>query len=328
MFLSAIIAIRKYLFPWQKERSRMLGFLLLLTGLLLVIFFSQIVGLITGFVRENLSRDHELSAVTISDIKHYYSYFLILFMGFAFIVYQNLHVRIRDYAISVIDFDRLGSIVLSDPAAVNRKLPVFLLLSGTVTGILLIIFYAFYGQPRKEGILEDTEAVLLLAASVIMAIAATRVSRTQFISSHRKIRIILIITALAFFVLFGEEISWGQRFIGFHSPEFFDEYNYQSEFNLHNFFNPLYDIIYKTAGITFFMVLFLVWFFKRSKPSRISSLLIPPPSFSFLIFLMACTTFGNREIFEILMDILILLYSIRMVLCLRNDSLKQSPAHV
>jgi tetratricopeptide (TPR) repeat protein len=41
--------------------------------------------------------------------------------------------------------------------------------------------------------------------------------------------------ALASFYTAGEEISWGQRLLGFGSPEFFDEYNLQEETNLHNF---------------------------------------------------------------------------------------------
>ena len=32
----------------------------------------------------------------------------------------------------------------------------------------------------------------------------------------------------------GEEISWGQRIVGFKTPEIIDEYNVQSEFNIHN----------------------------------------------------------------------------------------------
>src|SRR5688572_18030880 len=46
-----------------------------------------------------------------------------------------------------------------------------------------------------------------------------------------------IFTALiALFCLFvaGEEFSWGQRLLGFGSPEYFLENNFQQELNLHN----------------------------------------------------------------------------------------------
>ena len=44
-----------------------------------------------------------------------------------------------------------------------------------------------------------------------------------------------LLLALAFFYGAGEEISWGQRLLGFGSPEFFEAYNLQEETNLHNF---------------------------------------------------------------------------------------------
>ena len=48
--------------------------------------------------------------------------------------------------------------------------------------------------------------------------------------------------AIFFFVCAGEEISWGQRILGFHTPEVMVKYNHQQEFNIHNleldFFHP------------------------------------------------------------------------------------------
>jgi tetratricopeptide (TPR) repeat protein len=43
------------------------------------------------------------------------------------------------------------------------------------------------------------------------------------------------LTALVFFYGAGEEISWGQRLLGFSSPAVFEDYNLQEETNLHNF---------------------------------------------------------------------------------------------
>jgi len=44
-----------------------------------------------------------------------------------------------------------------------------------------------------------------------------------------------VLLALACLYTVGEEISWGQRLLGFESPHFFEEYNIQQETNLHNF---------------------------------------------------------------------------------------------
>ena len=44
----------------------------------------------------------------------------------------------------------------------------------------------------------------------------------------------LVFWGLLFLFGFAEEISWGQRLLGFESPAFFQQYNSQGEFNLHN----------------------------------------------------------------------------------------------
>ena len=36
------------------------------------------------------------------------------------------------------------------------------------------------------------------------------------------------------FIVAMEEISWGQRLLGYRPPAYFLEYNYQQEFNFHN----------------------------------------------------------------------------------------------
>ncbi len=52
-----------------------------------------------------------------------------------------------------------------------------------------------------------------------------------------------VITATGLFciVVAGEEISWGQRLLGFTPPESFLESNYQQELNLHNFSKALFE---------------------------------------------------------------------------------------
>jgi hypothetical protein len=47
-------------------------------------------------------------------------------------------------------------------------------------------------------------------------------------------RAILVFGAVACFVVMGEEVSWGQRIIGFDTPEAWAEKNYQQETTLHN----------------------------------------------------------------------------------------------
>ncbi len=82
----------------------------------------------------------------------------------------------------------------------------------------------------EDGPIEWGTAAALLAAAAVSAWtawqAATGTSRLRAV----------VWFGLALFCLFaaGEEISWGQRLLGFSSPTFFLEHNAQRETNLHN----------------------------------------------------------------------------------------------
>ena len=139
-------------------------------------------------------------------------------------------------------------------------------------------------------------------------------------------KLILTIIAVIFIILFGEEISWGQRIFNLESFGIFSDYNYQKEINYHNFFNPLFKTIYPVFGLSLFIVLIFIWFFPKNR-SYLFLLLIPPPSFIYLVFIMAGASFrGHSEIFEELLAIFCLLYSVRILICLNspNNKLKSN----
>ena len=298
---------------FNMDKSRIIGIIFLIFFILLVITYSTMIGLIINFVRVYLSSDQSLKDVTITDIEHYYAYFIILTGALGLFILLNLHKKIRDLAVSIIDFRNADHFFLTDAASSSKQLPKYLLLISSVAGMLMVVIFSFYPRPEQEGFFETFQSILLVASAVILIIAALK--------SPKKIVYILISLALLFLFMFAEEISWGQRSLGYSSPEFFNEHNYQSELNIHNFFNPIYDIIYKVFGITFFTVLVLLWFFRKEKQNSLFVLFTPPASLSFLAFLMACATFGNREIFEGLFYIFLLLYSIRMYLCMKHPAL-------
>ena len=56
---------------------------------------------------------------------------------------------------------------------------------------------------------------------------------------NRKILVILLGQALFYFLCAGEEISWGQRLLGFETPQAILEHNQQQEFNIHNLRLPV-----------------------------------------------------------------------------------------
>lgn len=54
---------------------------------------------------------------------------------------------------------------------------------------------------------------------------------------------IFLVAAVGFFVVAGEEISWGQRIFGFKTPENYAKMNTQHELTLHNY-GPIFGKVY------------------------------------------------------------------------------------
>lgn len=83
------------------------------------------------------------------------------------------------------------------------------------------------GLDREFGLVENLTVVFLLAAVVV----ALRTLRYRMGALHG---VALGILALGAFLFMGEEISWGQHFFGFSTPEKMMEINRQHETNIHN----------------------------------------------------------------------------------------------
>lgn len=126
--------------------------------------------------------------------------------------------------------------------------------------------------------------------------------------------------------MYGEEISWGQRILEIESTGVFQEYNFQSETNIHNFFNPLFKFLYPIVGIGSFVILFFLWSFYKPEKSYYYKLYVPHKSLFFLIFLMACTSFhGDSEIYEEMLAVFFFFYSLRILLSLKGFSKIHEP---
>ncbi len=126
------------------------------------------------------------------------------------------------------------------------KRPAFSELSGHVktfyvASLVIILVNIFFHNNQflhaEDGVQEYLTAGLALVASGICLVLTFRcdgwVSRAFWMG----------FTVLLFF--FGmEEISWGQRIIGWETPEGLAEINTQGESNLHNIFNDIFNIVY------------------------------------------------------------------------------------
>ena len=79
---------------------------------------------------------------------------------------------------------------------------------------------------QEDGIVETTTAVFYMAASALFAWMA--------VSTGGYRRLWCLGFAALFFFVAAEEISWGQRILGFGTPESMQAANVQHEFNFHN----------------------------------------------------------------------------------------------
>src|SRR5439155_11526423 len=82
----------------------------------------------------------------------------------------------------------------------------------------------------EDHVIEWSQFLAILAASVAFALVAWRTLR----AGRRGLGLLFILVAAGAFVVAGEEISWGQRFLGFVTPDALKDINHQGESNIHN----------------------------------------------------------------------------------------------
>ena len=92
-----------------------------------------------------------------------------------------------------------------------------------------IFFDSFW---EENGIVENLQSIFLFFAVILLFGFKKKIkNENTFINFF----IILKIFALIYYL--GEEISWGQHFLNWQTPEFFKIYNNQNETNIHNISN-------------------------------------------------------------------------------------------
>lgn len=178
-----------------------------------------------------------------------------------------------------------------------------------ITGLLLIMIlsysvFLFLDEKMvarlgdEDNFFEWSTALCFLAASVV------------FWQTYRiKKNIWFLLFAVVFFVGFGEEISWGQRVIGFRTPEKLEHINVQKEFSIHNIeilnrtdlsgstkhgFSRLLEInfIFKLFMIIYGVLIPLFAFHNRFSKNIVWKLKLPVPPVSIgILFIVNWLTF-------------------------------------
>jgi len=117
-------------------------------------------------------------------------------------------------------------------------------LAYTLALLLVFLWIFLRGNQRlyaEDGVLEQLTAALFLASSVAVG---ARLLRPRGLSRWH-----LLLLAAVFFALGMEEISWGQRLMGWETPELWKRLNYQDETDLHNLIKPAIRFLYVLGNL-------------------------------------------------------------------------------
>lgn len=200
--------------------------------------------------------------------------------------------------------------------------PMSVLLWSSLCGLVLVLLYLMHSQLglrmhllfKKEGLLENLTFILYLLSAVACAIAALRTHRNPVVDHHRLVALFYLACAVAFILVAGEEVSWGQRVLGIKTPEALVALNYQQETNVHNLLTKsMLDAMTKGVALVFLVGLIVMWVLVGVLRMPALHFLIPHPSLAGLALI---TFFSGMvlhlEIFEVLLSIFITYYSYRV----------------
>lgn len=101
-------------------------------------------------------------------------------------------------------------------------------------GIMFLDQRIFDPMISEDSWVESVGAAAFLAASVLFLLYFLTLVRHGGVRSAPLKAAVLLGLSVAFFVGAGEEVSWGQRLVGFATPESLEAVNRQDEFNVHN----------------------------------------------------------------------------------------------
>ena len=108
--------------------------------------------------------------------------------------------------------------------------PILVALLSLISFTLNPTWYAKWVNHETFGILEVTHFILPLIGFVIGA----RLLFSPFVQRRPLVILVTMLSVLSCLYIAGEEISWGQKFFGWDTPEFWKGINLQHETNLHN----------------------------------------------------------------------------------------------
>mgnify|MGYP000224032294 CR=1 FL=1 len=140
----------------------------------------------------------------------------------------------------------------------------------------------------EDGVLEYASAAILLIASCVALAVASR------LDGHKRHRVFHLFLAVLFFLMCGEEISWGQRIFGFGTPDALKDLNAQEELNLHNMFGYLFDHLFIALFFIWGCVLPMLFAMFKSIRQIVRAIGLPVPSWGLAVMMLFVTLFQDQ----------------------------------
>lgn len=189
---------------------------------------------------------------------------------------------------------------------------------GFVFFLYLLSFFIDLGMLHEEdGLMENLTALGLLFSSGLQIYAYRLASR---INSCWKLKTAIALAALVFFILAMEEISWGQRLVGWTTPEVIVEYNYQDETNIHNMFNPVYFYIQLLVTVTLSILILNQKYLRDILTASGLAAIVPSKKYMYLAFVFPLAAVIENELMEELFVVFVVSYSIDLVYYFKSKS--------
>lgn len=187
-----------------------------------------------GFVVTNLFYLLPISLL-LALIAYFLEEFGMLFPNYFFTNFRLHYLGLPGLALPALAF---GLIHAQAELLANKWRHFYLMLSA---GLILLAGLMFYHDEKfyrslviEDGVVEWITALGFVASSIL---ALLMIKRRSFFRAEAMRKVFTygsIVMAFLFFVVAGEEISWGQRIVGLETPEVIAERNHQDEINLHN----------------------------------------------------------------------------------------------
>ncbi len=221
------------------------------------------------------------------------------------------------------------------PSSSSLTQPLTIFFLSSIAGIVFTVLFIFRDLfnieflYREDGLFESLTAINFFLSSFLIGKVVLELKKVDGFWQKKEFRAIFLalISILVFLFLFGmEEISWGQRIFGWETPDFLSQLNKQNETNIHNIFNPFLWILNFFFGNFFLLALVIAWFTIRPRYPVFYNHVFPHSSLITLAILVFYTSVKYPgELFEELLSLFALFYSVRAFLCFGSSKYNWQP---